>query len=135
MENAEILRTAPAVFAVGDTYQIMVPVSDPSLMWVQVGEEAYYDDSNGILRSAESTHRMTVPMEELNREKKYTVCYRKIIERKPYFTETEEELLPCFPEAGDRIYQKDHRKCRKGISGRGCCLPGGHRAQSVYQKA
>ena len=96
MENAEILRTAPAVFAVGDTYQIMVPVSAPSLMWVQVGEESYYDDSNGILRSAESTHRMIVPMEELDREKKYTVCYRKIIERKPYFTETEEEVRIDF---------------------------------------
>lgn len=96
MENTEILRTAPAVFAVGDTYQIMVPVAAPCLMWVQVGEEAYYDDSNGILRSAESTHRMIVPMEELDREKKYTICYRKIIERKPYFTETEDEVRIDF---------------------------------------
>lgn len=74
----------------------MVPVAAPCLMWVQVGEEAYYDDSNGILRSAESTHRMIVPMEELDREKKYTICYRKIIERKPYFTETEAEVRIDF---------------------------------------
>lgn len=84
----DVLKTAPAVFAVGDTYQIMVPVTCPTLMWVKVGDDCYYDDSNGIIRSDVTTHRMTVPMEELDRAGKYTVCYRRMIERKPYFSET-----------------------------------------------
>lgn len=84
------MKTTPAVFAVGNTYQIMVPVVCDTLMWVRVGDEEYYDHSNGIIRSAVTTHRMIVPMEALNREKKYTICSRKIIERKPYFSETEE---------------------------------------------
>ena len=83
-----VLKTSPAVFAVGDTYQIMVPVNCPTLMWVKVGEDCYYDDSNGIIRSDVTTHRMTVPMEELDRAGKYTVCYRRMIERRPYFSDT-----------------------------------------------
>ncbi len=90
MEN-EMLKTHPAVFAVGDEYQIMVCVKAPCLMWVQVGDEKFYDDSNGILRSNVTTHRMRVPSELLNEAKAYSVCWRKIIDRKPYFPETEEE--------------------------------------------
>lgn len=89
--GADMLKTTPAVFAVGENYQIMVPVSCETLMSVRIGGERYYDESNGILRSDVVVHRMTVPQKELDREKKYTVCVRKIIERKPYFTETEEE--------------------------------------------
>ena len=79
--------TAPIVYAVRDTYQIMVPVTCETVMWVRVGDKCFYDDSNGILRSAISTHRMTVPAKLLNEVKSYTVCYRVIHERKPYFTD------------------------------------------------
>ncbi|MBE6689333.1 MAG: hypothetical protein E7588_08705 [Ruminococcaceae bacterium] len=91
-----VMKTCPAVFAVNDSYQIMVPVNCETLMWVKVGEETFYDHSNGIIRSAVTTHRISVPMELLDREKKYTVCWRKIIERKPYFTQTEEEEQESF---------------------------------------
>lgn len=102
----DVLRTHPAVFAVHDTYQIMVPVKHETLMWVRVGDECYYDDSNGILKSNVTVHRMIVPMAELDTAQKYTVCYRKIIERKPYFSETTEvfEVEYSFsPVCGDKI--------------------------------
>lgn len=84
--------TTPIVYAVGKDYQIMVPVACETVMWVKVGEHSFFDDSNGILRSACTTHRMTVPSALLDREKKYTVCYRVIRERKPYFTDASEVL-------------------------------------------
>lgn len=101
-----VLKTAPAVFAVGETYQIMVPVNCPCLMWVNVGGETFADESNGILRSDISVHRVIVPSELLDKAGKYTVVYRKIIERKPYFTESEEPV--CFefdfhPVRGDGV--------------------------------
>lgn len=80
----------PCVFAVNDTYHIMVPAKEESLMWVRVGEHCYYDESNGILKSHSDVHRMIVPMEELNRVGQYILCERVVIERKPYFTQTEE---------------------------------------------
>ena len=88
----DAFKTHPAVFAVGNNYQIMVPVKYSVIMWVKVGTQCYYDDSNGILRSEVTTHRVTVPMDELDREKKYTICYRKIIDRKPYYPELENEV-------------------------------------------
>ena len=86
--------TTPVVYAVGHEYQILVPVAYETLMWVQVGDRCYYDDSNGILRSNVTTHRMTVPMEELDRAGAYTVCFRRMIERKPYRSETGE--IECY---------------------------------------
>lgn len=86
----EAFATAPIVYAVGLNYQIIVPVTCETLMWVTVGEQKYYDDSNGILRSAVTTHKMTVPMPALDKAKKYTVCFRRVIERKPYFSQTGE---------------------------------------------
>jgi len=85
-----ILKYSPAVFAVGNNYKIFVPVNESSVMWVKVGDECYYDDANGVLRSSVNMHKMTVPMEMLDRVKKYTVCYRKMTERKPYFSVTGE---------------------------------------------
>lgn len=97
---------APAVFAVGDEYQIMVPVSRRSLMWVNVNGKNYYDDSNGIICSREKIHRMCVPAAELDKAGRYTVCERRIVWRKPYFpllkpvTETEYDFRPV---RGDSI--------------------------------
>ena len=82
--------TTPIVYAVNREYQIMVPVTCELVMWVEVGDQSFYDDSNGILRSSSTTHRMTVPMELLDKEKHYKIGYRVIKERKPYFTEAED---------------------------------------------
>ncbi len=98
--------TTPIVYVVRNTYQIMIPVSCPTMMWVEVGGKNYYDDSNGILRSDVTTHRMTVPADELDREKKYRVCFRRIPERKPYFSEPDEiEVYESDfrPVAGDPV--------------------------------
>ena len=78
--------TAPIVYAVKDSYQIIVPVTVETVMWVEVDGECFYDDSNGILRSSRSTHIVTVPMSLLDNAKQYTVWYRVVYERKPYRT-------------------------------------------------
>ncbi len=97
---SELIKNTPIVFAVGNDYKIFVPVNDCSLMWVKVGDECFYDDSNGVLRSAVSVHKMSVPMEILDRERKYTICYRRVVERKPYFsnvTNVEEISFDFYP--------------------------------------
>jgi len=99
----------PTVFAMKDTYQIFMPFSCEVIVWVKVGENIYYDESNGILRSNTNMHRVEVPMEELDRLRQYTVVYRKMIERKPYFPTSEDEVEITFdfrPATGDpiRIY-------------------------------
>ncbi len=91
MKNS-IFKTNPAVFAVGNTYQIMVPVKCECIMWVKVGDENFYDDANGTLKSHTDIHRMIVPADLLNENKSYIICYRVITERKPYFTVSEDEV-------------------------------------------
>ncbi|MBQ8684473.1 MAG: metallophosphoesterase [Clostridia bacterium] len=104
-----MLNISPAVFAVEDTYQILVPVEKESLFWVRIGDTCYYDESNGILRSLSELHRATVPMAALDDAGSYTVCIRPLVERKPYFTETapvEEYTYPFrpVPQTGIRAY-------------------------------
>lgn len=84
-------RTLPAVFAVENKYQIIVPVEKPSLMWVEVDGKKYCDEVNGVLRSDVEVHRMTVPMAALDKAKSYTVVEREIINRDPYFPKASEE--------------------------------------------
>ena len=83
-----VFKTNPAVFAVGENYQITVLVNCETVMWVRVGDKCFYDESNGILRSAKKIHKMTVPAEVLEKECEYTICYRRVIKRKAYFSLT-----------------------------------------------
>lgn len=104
-----MLEFTPAVFVVGNTYQILVPVLENSLFWVEVGGKCYYDEQNGIMRSLKKIHRVSVPMSELDKAKKYTVCERVIIDRKPKLpltknvSKTEFSFKP-LPEDNIRIY-------------------------------
>ena len=104
-----MMKTSPAVFAVGREYQIMVPVTENSLFWIEIGDERFYDEQNGIMRSICTTHRVKVPMSVLDKAGEYTVCEREIIDRKPYFPESKDTVKTTFrftpvPEKGARIY-------------------------------
>lgn len=108
MENKLVLPEAmeayPTVFAIKDTYQIFMPFSCEVIVSVLVGGTEYYDDSNGILRSNTNMHKVEVPMEELDDAGEYTVIYRKMIERKPYFPTSEDpvELTVKFKPVGNK---------------------------------
>jgi len=114
-----MLKEKPCVFAVGNTYQIIVLVESESLMWVRVGDKNYYDASNGILRSGKNVHKMTVPMEALNKEKKYIICEREVIERKPYMPDINEvqeyefEFKPVESEAPRAYHVADAHNFEK----------------------
>lgn len=104
-----MLKTAPAVFAVGNEYQIMAQVENESLFWVKIGNKNYYDESNGVMNSLSGCHRAVVPMNELESTGEYTVCVKPIVERKPYGTETEETVEKTFkfypvPKNDIRVY-------------------------------
>jgi len=87
--NKDILHN-PTVCPVRDTYQIMVPVGCEIFLSVKIGENEYFSHVNGIRVSTAPIQRIIVPMEELDKAKKYTLVCRKVIKRKAYFTETED---------------------------------------------
>ena len=94
----EYMLTYPTVFAVGNNYNIFVPFGADVIMWVKIGDKVYYDDCNGILRSNTNMHKVELPMSVLDEACEYTVVYKKMIERKPYFptSEPERELTVTF---------------------------------------
>lgn len=87
---SNVFLYTPAVFAVGNTYQIMAITDEEILYFVEVNGKRYYDHSNGVIRSKTRVHRAVVPMSELDRAKGYTIGYRLVKERKGDFSETGE---------------------------------------------
>ena len=93
----------PTVFATGRSYNIFVPFDDEVIMWVKVKDKVYYDDCNGILRSNTRMHKVELPMDVLDEAKEYTVVYKKMIERLPYYPTSEDarELSVSFKPVKD----------------------------------
>ena len=87
----EYMLTYPTVFALGKYYNIFVPFDAEVIVWVKIGNKVYYDDCNGILRSNTNMHKVEIPMRVLDEAGEYTVVYKKMIERKPYFPTSEPE--------------------------------------------
>ncbi len=84
-------KAYPSVFAVEDTYQIIIPAKKELLMWIKVGNEEFFDDTNGILRSSSPIHKISIPKAVLDESKQYTVCFRQVKKRKAYCTKTYEK--------------------------------------------
>ena len=102
----EIMPYYPGVYAVGEEYQIIMPFSAEAIVKIQVGDSMFYDDMCGVLRSSDLIHRVHIPASALDEAKEYTVIYQKIIERKAYFPEMEDEVRLTFdfrplPKEGD----------------------------------
>ena len=74
----------PTVYAVEDEYQIVFTTKTDATVWVEVGEEAYYDLYAGSQKSEGKVHKVTLPMEALDAEKAYTLHIQQILMRGPY---------------------------------------------------
>ncbi len=82
----DTVKLNPTVCIVGNTYQIMIITEQDALVSVRVGDNVYYNHSNGIRVSSSGVHRISVPSEELDKARKYTIIIEKMIERLPYFS-------------------------------------------------
>ncbi len=84
MKNKSIIQYGPIVCAVGNSYQIRIPVRKKALMSVVVGDKEYFNHSNGIRRSDCIIQQFEIPAKELDEAKEYTVKYEEVILRLPY---------------------------------------------------
>ena len=104
-----MLKFAPSVFAVGDGYQIIINTVSESFVDIMTGGRLFTDDSNGILRSANSCHKFNIPAALIEGEKGYTVGVTPVTERKAYFSVTEKRIEYSYsfrpvPDENIRIY-------------------------------
>ena len=106
----QAMAACPTVFLLDGVYKIYIPFTCQALVKIRVGDTEYYDDSNGILRSGKPLHSVEIPQDALDEARAYTVCFRVIIERKPYFPTSEEwveltfSFRPIPAEGPIRIY-------------------------------
>ncbi|MBQ4265834.1 MAG: metallophosphoesterase [Clostridia bacterium] len=82
-----MLYKDPCVFVVDNAYQIAFNTLEKGLAWVEIGGETYRDSRNGLMISETLIHKICVPMQELDDAGSYTVYFRALPERKPYFPE------------------------------------------------
>ena len=90
MDN-ETLLYDPAVFVVGNEYQIIFLTSTRGLGWIEIEGEAFTDEEGG-LPQYDSVHKIPVPGEKLNRAGAYTVVYVEYADKKPYYPVGEEKI-------------------------------------------
>lgn len=76
--------STPVVYAVNDQYQIVYTTKAKGTAWVEINGKIYNDTYAGYRRSESRVHKITVPMEELDLSKGYTIYTRSMILRGPY---------------------------------------------------
>ncbi len=102
MQGTSLLLTPPSVFCVGRDYWVCCLTNDECTMGVDVGGAMHWDHSNGTLRSRRILHEgcflhmARVPQAELDAMGAYRLVLRRIVERKPYFTECGDVETPAF---------------------------------------
>lgn len=104
------LSCIPTVFVIGNEYEFLINVKEPGICSVIIDGERYYEENSGVLSSEKCHAKIKVPQCALNQEQKYTVAYRKTINRKSYFSQFEEEVScdfdfkPLLKDEGINIY-------------------------------
>lgn len=106
-----LLLEPPSVFVVRDEYWICTLSGAECTMGAEVGGRTHWDHSGGTLCSRRTLgdgvflHMARVPQAALDAARCYTLRLRRIVERKPYFTECGEETAETFgfrPVSGGR---------------------------------
>lgn len=87
----DFMKFNPAVYVIGEEYEIAVALYEFGLVTVKIGDDIYYEDNSGVLPTEKLYARIRIPQEALNKAGAYTVVYRKTIERKSYWSTLGEE--------------------------------------------
>ncbi len=82
-----------AVFVATDHYDIIWNTTVKGLAYVECGGKRFFDHANGNVKSDETVHKVSVPKDVLDNAKEYTIYFREVYERKPYFPTSSEELF------------------------------------------
>lgn len=116
----------PSVFAVEDEYQIIIKLKKPALVKITVGNKTYFDHSNGVIRSSCPVHKISIPVCELDKHKKYTVCVTTLIKRLAYFSkccDEEKETFDFYPVPDENIrichladVHGDYKSCMNAVN-------------------
>lgn len=90
MTNSDFLCFDPAVYVVGNKYEIVFKTEEAGAAWVVIDGVRYTDNYGGVVRSSSKTHKVYVRQEILDRAGSYKVVLGLIPERPAYYPKTTE---------------------------------------------
>ena len=90
------LSCKPAVTVINEEYELLINTVENGVISVLVGDEVFYEENSGVLASEKNYAKIRVPQCLLDREKKYTVAFRKSLERVAYWSKLGEEQRELF---------------------------------------
>lgn len=78
------INKTPVVYAVGDTYQITFTTQAKGEAWVSIDGVEFNDSYAGYRKTESTIHKISVPMNVLDKAGSYTVHTRSMLLRGPY---------------------------------------------------
>lgn len=92
----DFLRSLPSVCVVGGEYQIVGCVKEFGSVAVEIDGKYYYEDNSGVLPCIKKNYKITVPKSALDNAKKYSIVYKRVVEKKKYFSVVDDTLKVEF---------------------------------------
>lgn len=86
----------PNVLVVKNNYEVIINVLEQGVCYIKVGRKTFYANNTGIMPSVNLVQKFLIPQKHLDKHKSYTVCYKRVFERKSYFPEVGEEQSKTY---------------------------------------
>ena len=80
------LRFNPAVYVIGDEYEIAIALSAFGRVEVQIGNNVFFEENSGVLPTERLYAKIRVPQSILDSFGKYKILFQKTLERKSYWS-------------------------------------------------
>ena len=90
------LSCKPAVTVINEDYEILLCTKENGIISIEINGEIYREENSGVLCSEKNYAKIKVPQKALDKSKKYTVIFKKILKRAAYFSKLSEEESLTF---------------------------------------
>ncbi len=85
------LSCKPAVTVINEDYEIILCSLENGILAVEVDGERYYEENSGVLSSEKNYAKIRLSQSVLDKAEKYTVVFKKSLERVAYWSKMGEE--------------------------------------------
>ncbi len=90
------LSFKPTVTVINEDYEIILNSEKNGIFAVEIDGELYYEENSGVLSSEKNHAKIRIPQKALDKAKKYTVVFKKSLERVAYWSKMGEEQREEF---------------------------------------
>lgn len=81
----DFLYCKPNVLIINSQYEIILNTVEEGVVYIKIGRRVFYENHTGIMPSVSLVHKFRVPQKLLDEQKRYTVFYKRVFDRKINF--------------------------------------------------